>query len=181
LVTKADFQNESTLNKLRSTLNYLLDANIVPILNTNDAIAHPECQDLPGSVNINDNDSLAARLATMLDSDLLLLMSDVEGVYTRPPSEAGSRLLHTVSVKSESSVSFGDKSNVGTGGMESKISAARFAVQNHCSTIICNGKKPNAIIDCVKGKKVGTFFNNEAQAFSIESLAMNGNKKAMNS
>ncbi len=173
-MTKSDFQNEDTLNKLRFTLTYLLDANVVPILNTNDSIAHPECKDVAGAVNINDNDSLAARIATMIDSDLLLLVSDVEGVYTKPPSEAGSRLLHTFNVRNNSSISFGNKSNVGTGGMESKISAARFAVENHCSTIICNGKKPNAIVDSVKGKKVGTFFNSEAQTFSIESLAMNG-------
>ena len=173
LVTKADFQNKETLTYLTSTLNYLLDAKIVPILNTNDAISHPECKDIEGAVNINDNDSLAARLATMTGSDLLLLMSDVEGVYNRPPSEQGSRLLHTFNPKKDGNISCGEKSNVGTGGMESKLNAAKFAVENNCSVIICNGKKSNAILDSVKGKKVGTFFTSETASFSVEALAMN--------
>ena len=176
LVTKADFQNQQTLNNLKSTLNYLLESNIVPILNTNDAIAYPECKDIDGAVNINDNDSLAARLATMTDSDLLLLMSDVEGVYNKPPSETGSRIFYNFNPQVDGKgINFGEKSNVGTGGMESKISAARFALENNCSVVICNGKKQNAIVDIVKGKKVGTFFTNEAQGISNEILAMNGN------
>ncbi len=176
LVTKADFQNEQTLNNLKSTLNYLMDAKIVPILNTNDAVAHPECNDIDGAVNINDNDSLAARLATMTQSDLLLLMSDVEGVYNAPPSQPNARFLHSFNPKSPevNSIDFGEKSNVGTGGMESKINAAKFALENNVSVIICNGKKQNAIVDSVKGKKVGTFFTNESQSVSVESLAMNG-------
>jgi len=177
LVTKADFQDEHTLKNLQSTLNNLLELNIVPILNTNDAIdLSPEkSADIAGAVNINDNDSLAARLASMTKSDLLLIMSDVDGVYNAPPSQPNSRLLNTFSPKDLSAVSFGETSNVGTGGMESKISAAMFALQNDCSVIICNGKQQNAIVDSVGGKKIGTFFTNETNSISNETLAMNGN------
>lgn len=152
---------------------------MVPILNTNDAIAYPPemTKDVDGALNINDNDSLAAKLATMIDSDLLLIMSDVEGVYNCPPSEPDARLLHTFAPRNDArEISFGQKSNVGTGGMESKIKAAAFAVDNNCSVIICNGKKQNAIVDSVKGKKIGTFFTNDVdpRSVSVEQLAANG-------
>ena len=177
MVTKADFQSEFTLNNLQKTLDYLLDSNTVPILNTNDAIAYPKekCEDSNGSaINVNDNDSLAAKLATLINSDLLLIMSDVDGVYNCPPSQSGSRLLHTFSPKHDAKmISFGEKSNVGTGGMESKISAADFALDKNCSVVICNGKSNNAIMDCINGKKIGTFFTKEPTS-SVESLAMNG-------
>jgi delta-1-pyrroline-5-carboxylate synthetase len=154
-----------------------MDSKIVPILNTNDAIAQPAelTQDKEGALNINDNDSLAAQLATMVDSDLLLIMSDIDGVYDKHPSEADAHLISTFAPKTET-VSFGEKSNVGTGGMESKIKAAAFAIDNNCSVIICNGKKQNAIVDSVKGKKVGTFFTNDTdhKNSSVEALAMNG-------
>lgn len=161
-------------------LNYLLEANIVPILNTNDAISYPPetTKDVPNlAININDNDSLAAKLATLVHSDLLLIMSDVDGVYDRHPSETDARLISSFVPKVHRSViSFGEKSNVGTGGMESKITAAMFAVNNDCSVVICNGKLQNAIVDTVNGKKIGTFFTNDlgVNTMSVENLALQG-------
>lgn len=185
LVTKADFRSEHTLQNLASTLNYLLDANIVPILNTNDAISYPPevTRDIDGSLNINDNDSLSAKLATLIRSDLLLLMSDVDGVYDRHPSETDASLISSFVPKlHRTAISFGEKSNVGTGGMESKISAASYAVDNDCSVIICNGKLQNAIVDSVCGKKVGTFFTNDFDISSnnIENMAINGKHNSSN-
>lgn len=182
MVTKADFRSEYTLQNLVSTLNYLLEANIVPILNTNDAISYPPeiTQDVPSvdpTLNINDNDSLAAKLATLMRSDLLLIMSDVDGVYNMPPSETDSRLFSLFVPKLHgAAISFGEKSNVGTGGMESKIKAASYAVENDCSVVICNGKLPNAIVDTVRGKKIGTFFapDLDMNSLSVESLAYQG-------
>lgn len=178
-MTKADFQSEHTIEHLKNTLNCLIDSKIVPILNTNDAVSLPpektNCKD--GVLNINDNDSLAAKLATMIDSDLLLLMTDVNGVYNCPPSETDSKLLDTFTPQKHMHlVSFGQKSSVGTGGMESKISSANFALDNNCSVIICNGKQQNAIVDSLNGKKVGTFFSKESDssAFMVEKIAQNG-------
>ncbi|CAF0719134.1 unnamed protein product [Brachionus calyciflorus] len=177
LVTKADFQSEHTLKHLQSTLNYLLEAKIVPILNTNDAIGYPPelTKDKEGALNINDNDSLAAKLAAMVESDLLLIMSDVNGVYNCPPSEPDSRLLENFCPSVDKNlVSFGSISNVGTGGMESKIAAAEFALENNCSVIICNGKQQNAILDSLNGKKIGTFFSNSVSSMAtVENLASN--------
>jgi delta-1-pyrroline-5-carboxylate synthetase len=127
LVTKTDFYNVDSRKNLQATLNELLNLNIVPILNTNDAVA--SCTDTDDEVTaaqegivINDNDSLAARLAVLISADLLLIMSDVNGLYTGPPDVDGSRLLHTFSPRDDSSlISFGARSKVGTGGMESKV------------------------------------------------------------
>lgn len=154
-----------------------MDAKIVPILNTNDAIGYPPelTKDVDGALNINDNDSLSAHLASMVKSDLLFLMSDVNGVYNCPPDQPGSRLMETFCPADDKNlINFGEKSNVGTGGMESKIIAAEYALKNDCSVIICNGKQQNAIIDCIKGKKVGTFFTNEfiPSIVNVENLAI---------
>lgn len=132
LVTKSDFANADSRKNLQSTLNELLNLNIVPILNTNDAVA--PCTDTDDEVVaardgivINDNDSLAARLAVLIDAELLLIMSDVNGLYTGPPDLEGSRLLHTFCPKQDSQmISFGARSSVGTGGMESKVMLFSF-------------------------------------------------------
>jgi delta-1-pyrroline-5-carboxylate synthetase len=72
-------------------------------------------------INITDNDSLAARLAVEVGADLLIIMSDVNGVYDSPPDKEGSKLLHTYSPEHMNQIEFGEKSSVGTGGMHSKV------------------------------------------------------------
>lgn len=166
LVNKLDFYNEYTRENLQSTLNELLDLNIVPILNTNDAIASKPGKDLDikGVISINDNDSLAARLAVLVESDLLIIMSDVNGLYNKPPTESDSHLLHTFNPKLNDLIEFGDKSDVGTGGMESKIAASSWALQHDCSVVICNGQQENAITNTINGKQIGTFFSYDENA-----------------
>lgn len=167
LVNKVDFYNEYTRENLQATLNELLELNIVPILNTNDAIASKPGKDLEvkGMITINDNDSLAARLAVLVESDLLILMSDVSGVYDKPPNETDSHLMHTFNPKQkQGEILFGEKSNVGTGGMESKIAAASWALEHNCSVVICNGQQENAITDTIHGKQIGTFFSYDENA-----------------
>jgi delta-1-pyrroline-5-carboxylate synthetase len=179
-VTKSDFYNEFTRENLQATLNELLNLNIVPILNTNDAIVAPPEKnvDLKGVISIADNDSLAARLAVLIKANLLLIMSDVDGLFNNPPNEVGSRLLHTFNPKNQK-VNFGDKSKVGTGGMESKVKAATWALDNKCSVVICNGQRENGITGIVSGKKIGTFFSytekDEASVPPIEMQALKGN------
>lgn len=177
LVNKLDFYNEYTRENLQATLNELLELNIIPILNTNDAIASKPGKDLDikGVISINDNDSLAARLAVLVDSDLLLIMSDVNGLYNKPPTETDSQILHSFNPKINGTIQFGEKSNVGTGGMESKIAAASWALEHDCSVVICNGQQENAITDTINGKQIGTFFSYDENAhlnsMTNESLA----------
>lgn len=77
-------------------------------------------------ISIKDNDSLAARLAAEVDADLLILMSDVDGIYTCPPSEEGARLINTYTPENAVSIQYGQKSRVGTGGMDSKVTSVLY-------------------------------------------------------
>ncbi|KAK7109297.1 delta-1-pyrroline-5-carboxylate synthase-like isoform X2 [Littorina saxatilis] len=162
LVTKPDFQNEFSRSNLRSTLSELCKLKIVPVINANDAVAPPPepDKDLAGVISVKDNDSLAARLAVEMGAELLIIMSDVNGLYTAPPGQPDSRLLNTFSPFNAdgSKIVIGDKSRVGVGGMDSKVKAATWALKNGTNVVICNGCEEKAIINIVKGKKVGTFF-----------------------
>ncbi|KAL4716188.1 hypothetical protein ACJJTC_013965 [Scirpophaga incertulas] len=164
LVTKPDFYNEETRKNLFCTLSELISLNIVPIVNTNDAVSPPmyihDDTVVPGTgkkgIGIKDNDSLSALLAAEIQSDLLIMMSDVDGIYNKPPWEDGARMLHTYSSKEQ--VQFGQKSKVGTGGMDSKVNAATWAMARGVSVVICNGMQEKAIKTIISGRKVGTFF-----------------------
>lgn len=183
LVTKPDFYNPASRITLRSTFSELLSLNIVPIVNTNDAVFSPSVRDTdaaqgqisaPG-ILINDNDALAAHLAAEVNADLLILMSDVDGVYDLPPGQDGSKLLKTFAPKHHASITFGSGNKVGTGGMESKVQSAIWALERGVSVIICNGEEEKAITKCVSGKQIGTFFTNTfSENVAVETLAANG-------
>ncbi|CAG9818049.1 unnamed protein product [Phaedon cochleariae] len=182
LVTKPDFYNEETRKNLISTLSELISLNIVPIINTNDAVSPPPQVDEPiggkggkRGIAIKDNDSLAAMLAAEVQSDLLILMSDVDGIYSKPPWEEGAKFLDTFTSDLRHTIEFGQKSKVGTGGMDSKVNSATWALDRGVSVVICNGMLDNAIKTILSGRKVGTFFteNTLGGGVSTESLAEN--------
>lgn len=170
LVTMSDFYNEEVRTNLFSTIFELLHLNIVPIINTNDAVVAPQSQSDQKPVTdkrqrkddeglgIHDNDSLAARIGVEVGADVLILMSDVDGIYTAPPKTEGARLLHTYCPTANGSIQFGMKSKVGTGGMESKVRSATWALEKGTSVVICNGMEERAITGIIRGKKLGTFF-----------------------
>ncbi|XP_030755716.1 delta-1-pyrroline-5-carboxylate synthase [Sitophilus oryzae] len=174
LVTKADFYNEETRRNLISTLSELISLNIVPIINTNDAVSPPPQIDEPigakpgkRGISLKDNDSLAAMLAAEVQSDLLILMSDVDGIYNKPPWEPGARFLHTFSSEQRQTIEFGQKSKVGTGGMDSKVNSAIWALDRGVSVVICNGMAKEAIKTILSGRKIGTFFTDSANVGSV--------------
>ncbi|XP_052124124.1 delta-1-pyrroline-5-carboxylate synthase [Frankliniella occidentalis] len=179
LVTKPDFYNEDTRQHLFSTLTELISLNIVPIINTNDAVSPPplQAEDLKPqagkkAINLKDNDSLAAMLAAEVQADLLILMSDVDGIYTKPPDQEGARFLSTFTAEMVESVRFGQKSRVGTGGMDSKVQAATWALDRGVCVVICNGMQEEAIKTILTGRKVGTFFTSgSASSASTDLLA----------
>ncbi|XP_036428540.1 delta-1-pyrroline-5-carboxylate synthase isoform X1 [Colossoma macropomum] len=194
LVTNLDFHDDQKRRNLNSTLHELLRMNIVPIINTNDAVVPPPepNSDLQGVnvgteqrgwekglanhpnfpvaiescmqvISIKDNDSLAARLAVEMRADLLIALSDVEGLYDSPPGTDDAKLLDTFYPGDQQSITYGTKSRVGIGGMEAKVKAALWALQGGTSVVIANGTHPkvtgHVITDIVEGKKVGTFFS----------------------
>jgi len=175
LVTKQDFFNDDTREQLFNTIRELMALNIIPIINTNDAVSPPP-QDsvMQGTLNITDNDSLASRVAVDINADLAILMSDVDGIYDRPPKDDGAQLLHYFNPKNTDKIKFGDKSNFGTGGMESKVKSAGFALDHGCSVIICNGMKYNTIRSIMAGENIGTMFSPlEVEGTSVSVLAKN--------
>ncbi|KAI1301563.1 Delta-1-pyrroline-5-carboxylate synthase [Halotydeus destructor] len=190
LVTKPDFYNPVSRVNLRTTFSELLALNIVPIVNTNDAVVSPSTPDFelnpanpdanvvetPGII-IHDNDSLAAHLAVEVGADLLILMSDVDGVFNLPPGTEGSRLFTTFSPTKHGLVKFGSQSKVGTGGMESKVYSAAWALERGVSVVICNGEEEQGVNKVVQGKPVGTFFTDAKQEHvAAEVLASDARK-----
>ncbi|KAF7253368.1 Delta-1-pyrroline-5-carboxylate synthase [Varanus komodoensis] len=167
LVTNLDFHDEQKRRNLNGTLHELLRMNIVPIINTNDAVVPPPepNSDLQGVnvISVKDNDSLAARLAVEMKTDLLIILSDVEGLFDSPPGSDDAKLIDIFYPGDQQSVTFGTKSRVGMGGMEAKVKAALWALQGGTSVVIANGTHPkisgHVITDIVEGKKVGTFFS----------------------
>uniref|UniRef100_A0AAQ4PJP8 Aldehyde dehydrogenase 18 family, member A1 n=1 Tax=Gasterosteus aculeatus aculeatus TaxID=481459 RepID=A0AAQ4PJP8_GASAC len=165
LVTNLDFHDDQKRQNLNSTLRELLRMNIVPIINTNDAVVPPPepNSDLQGVISIKDNDSLAARLAVEMKADLLIALSDVEGLYNSPPGTDDAKLIDIFYPGDQQSIIYGTKSRVGIGGMEAKVKAALWALQGGTSVVIANGTHPkvtgHVITDIVEGKKVGTFFS----------------------
>uniref|UniRef100_A0A6Q2Y9P8 Delta-1-pyrroline-5-carboxylate synthase n=1 Tax=Esox lucius TaxID=8010 RepID=A0A6Q2Y9P8_ESOLU len=165
LVTNLDFHDDQKRRNLNSTLQELLGMNIVPIVNTNDAVVPPPepNSDLQGVISIKDNDSLAARLAVEMKADLLIALSDVEGLYDSPPGTDDAKLIDIFYPGDQQSITYGTKSRVGIGGMEAKVKAALWALQGGTSVVIANGTNPkvtgHVITDIVEGKKVGTFFS----------------------
>ncbi|RWS14590.1 delta-1-pyrroline-5-carboxylate synthase-like protein [Dinothrombium tinctorium] len=187
LVTKPDFYNPVSRVNLRSTVSELLALNIVPIVNTNDAVVSPSMPDTievcsddsdnDDHIMIHDNDSLAAHLAVEVNADLLILMSDVDGVYNLPPGQEGARLISTYSPKFNGNLQYGQKSKVGSGGMESKVNSAVWALERGVSVVICNGTEELAINKIMQGKKIGTFFTDiKHQSTSVETYAANARR-----
>lgn len=161
LIERSDIENPSTRNALCSTMDELLRSRLVPVINENDCVADTPAidSDLKGVISVADNDSIAALLATKTQTDRLLLLSDVPGVYTSDPSKPDSELVPYFTPEVASSISFGSKSSVGRGGMESKINAARYAMDNGVHVTIANGDMENVIVRSVAGEPVGTQFS----------------------
>lgn len=170
LVTNPDLQNATSLANLRATMEDLIGMNCVPIINANDVVSSPASEriDLKGltpwrrsTLALKDNDSLAALLAVEMNADLLVILSDVDGIYTGPPDEPNSKMLNIFRPSDKNLVRFGSSnSKVGTGGMESKVNSSLYALEGGVSVVIANGqfKEINTINDIVNGKKIGTFF-----------------------
>eukprot|EP00891_Asterochloris_glomerata_P004457 jgi/Astpho2/4457/Aster-00067 len=158
LVTSNDFADPEFRKNLSLTAEDLLSMNVVPVFNENDAISSRQnsADTLAGTASpFRDNDGLAALLAVELKADLLCLLTDVEGLYTGPPTAPDSRLIHTYCPGiHDDLVKFGSNSKGGRGGMTAKMQAAWMAAQQGCSTIIANGKASDNLLQVGEdGKK----------------------------
>ncbi len=154
LITGEDIQSEKRYGNFRNTLNRLLELGALPILNENDTVATEE-------IVIGDNDTLAAIVARSIQADLLILLSDIDGLYTADPhSDPDAKLIHRVTAIDESILKLAgvSGSNLGTGGMVTKLQAARICMDCGCAMVIANGRTPENLYDILDGKDVGTTF-----------------------
>ncbi|MDO5146720.1 MAG: glutamate 5-kinase [Eubacteriales bacterium] len=154
LITGADFENETSSHNFRNTLNRLLSLNVMPVVNENDSIVTDE-------ISVGDNDTLAAIVAKEAGADLMIVLSDIDGLYTANPREdPDAEIIDVVlSITPEIYQLAGTKgTKLGTGGMVTKIKAAEIAMSAGIDMIIANGSHPENLYRIIDGEKVGTKF-----------------------
>ncbi len=160
LLTQSDFDDRIRYLNLRSTLEALLQLSAVPIINENDAVATDELAFATGSgVVFGDNDRLSALVASKLGADLLVLLTDVPGVFDRDPRQHGdARLVSHVGTGALDAQIGGSISGGGRGGMRSKVEAARIAARAGCHVVIASGRTPGTLEQVLAGQDAGTWF-----------------------
>ena len=154
LLTAADIEDERRHENFKNTMLRLLEIGAVPVVNENDTVATEE-------IVIGDNDTLAAVVAASVDADLLILMSDIDGLYTADPRrDDRAELIETVESLTPGIYELAGESGsaLGTGGMRTKLHAAKIATEAGVDMIIMNGRDPQRLYDAVEGKSVGTRF-----------------------
>lgn len=154
LLTQRDVAERSGYLSARTTLLELLEGGVIPIVNENDVVADEE-------LRFGDNDRLSAVVATLVDADLLLLLSDVPGLYSADPrDDATARLIPRVQQVDPAiqSLARPSTSGLGTGGMVTKLQAARLATNSGIATVIAAGRERQVIARIVAGQEVGTYF-----------------------
>ena len=154
LVTGSEVEDAGRRAHFNNTLYRLLELRALPVINENDTIATDE-------IVIGDNDTLSAIVAATVEADLLVLLSDIDGLYTADPRRnARAELIHEVRAVTPEieALAGGNGSSLGTGGMVTKLRAARIAADAGIDMVIANGSNPGLIYDILEGKPVGTRF-----------------------
>ncbi|MCL2403341.1 MAG: glutamate 5-kinase [Coriobacteriia bacterium] len=168
LLTRADTENEVSYGHACDTFNKLLDLDSIPIVNENDTVAIDE-------ICFGDNDTLAALVARMIRADMVVILTDVAGLYDADPNinpdaqvvpcltEVGEDLLAETSAG-------GDAQSLGSGGMRSKLQAAKVLLEADIATVLCDGRQANVIVDAVEGTPQGTIICSEGFRKQLELL-----------
>ena len=159
LITGEDINDPRRHENFHNSLVRLLELGALPILNENDTVATDE-------IVIGDNDTLAAIVAKSVDADLLVLLSDIDGLYTADPhSHPEARLIHHIEKIDDSVLALAgiSGSNLGTGGMVTKLQAARICMESHCDMVIANGRDPRNLYGILEGQDIGTRFSEETK------------------
>ena len=154
LLTAENFRDDVQHENFTSTINRLLELSVIPIINENDTVAVNE-------LIIGDNDTLAAIVAQSVKADLLVLLSDIDGLFTADPhKDPDAKLIGVIrEITPElERLAGGSGTKVGTGGMVTKLEAARIAMSAGCDMVITNGSDPSILYDVIDGKPVGTRF-----------------------
>ena len=157
LITSPDIENEDRKQNFHNTLEKLMELDVLPIINENDTVSTDE-------IEIGDNDTLSAMVAANIRADLLIILSDIDGLYNCDPNknkdaylidrvfDIDDKILNTAG---------GSSTTLGTGGMVTKLMAAKLATNAGCEMVIANGKNPSVLYEIVEGKDIGTRFSAE--------------------
>ena len=158
LITGDDVEDDTRHTNFTNTLNRLLDLVAIPIINVNDTVATSE-------IVIGDNDTLAAIVAQSVRADRLILLSDIDGLYTADPhNDPNAKLIKVATKVDDALLALAGSSagNQGTGGMITKLQAAKICLGCGCEMVIANGNRPDNLYDIMDGKSIGTKFTENA-------------------
>lgn len=154
LLTGSDFSHADRKENFENTILRLIELGVIPVVNENDTIATDE-------ISVGDNDTLAAMVACSVDADLLILLSDIDGLYTKDPHKChDAELIPVVEEITPEIIELADGkgSSLGTGGMVTKLHAAGIAMEHGVDMVIANGARPRRMYQIVEGEAVGTRF-----------------------
>lgn len=170
LLTEDDFGIRTRYLSLRTTLNKLLELGVIPVINQNDTVSSIEVDPRYEHMQVcfSDNDKLSALVASELDADLLLILSDVDGLYDKNPKEnPDAKIIPVVKEVTDEILELGtDASDGGRGGMRTKLMAARMVTRFGGKVLIANGKIPYVIKKVFEGEELGTMFLPQTEGLS---------------
>jgi len=158
LLTKDGIENSLRRKNARNTLNELVDMGIIPVVNENDTVITDE-------IEFGDNDTLSAAVATLIHADLLLILTNTDGVFTADPHihRSAQKVPKVMNASDDlKDVDLEGSSKLGSGGMASKIAAAELCREHNVDVVIADGSEPATIMDVLEGKDLGTFFVSDA-------------------
>jgi glutamate 5-kinase len=171
LLTAEDLSNRASYVHTCNVLNMLLKLGVIPIINENDVTSVDELLPINEGykVNFSDNDILSVLVANAIGADLVIILSDVDGLYTADPSKPDAVVIRTVNnITMELKNSLEGKSKLGRGGIQSKVRAAEIATTCGIPLVIANTRRENVIIDILAGKEVGTYFKPQTRMPAIK-------------
>ena len=154
LLTGSDLRDSERSLNFRNTMDKLFEMNVLPVINENDTVSTEE-------ISVGDNDTLAAIVSADAKADMLILLTDIDGLYTADPKkDSSATVIKRVDDITDDILALGGSSGsaLGTGGMHTKLNAAKICMDNGIDMIIANGANPDVLYDIEAGLPVGTFF-----------------------
>ena len=159
LLTKFILEDELRYRSAKNAFETMIGYQVIPIVNENDVISTYE-------IEFGDNDTLSAYVANLVDADLLVILSDIDGFYDGDPANPESKLIPVVEEITDEvrACAGGEGTRRGTGGMRTKLNAAELVGKNGIDMVIANGNTPDYLYDIVAGKSIGTLFRGERES-----------------
>jgi glutamate 5-kinase len=171
LLTAEDLSNRASYVHTCNVLGMLLKLGVVPIINENDVTSVDELIPVNEGykVNFSDNDILSVLVANAISADLVVILSDVDGLYTSDPANSDAVIIRNVeNITSELKNSLNGKSKLGRGGIQSKVKAAEIATTCGIPVVIANSRRENVLVDVLAGKEVGTYFKPQTKMKALK-------------